>query len=84
MVSHNSRRSIGPVTQKIYTFIRDYIHQHKRSPTLREVGDGCFISHTSVLRHLDKLEGMGWLEREPYMPRSLRLGEYAPDNVDDT
>ncbi|MAU09963.1 MAG: hypothetical protein CL607_09100 [Anaerolineaceae bacterium] len=72
-------RRMQPITRKVYIFVRDYIHDNRRSPTLREIGNACYISHTSVIRHLDKLEGMGWLEREPNMPRSMRLGDLAPD-----
>ncbi|QPC82990.1 MarR family transcriptional regulator [Phototrophicus methaneseepsis] len=79
MASQNTRRPIDSITQHIYEYVRDYRREHKRAPTLREIGDACYISHTSVLRHIDKLEGMGWLEREPNIPRSMRLGDYAPD-----
>ena len=72
-------RKMQPITHEVYAFVRNYIHEYRRSPTLREIGKACYISHTSVIRHLDKLEGMGWLEREPNMPRSMRLGDLSPD-----
>jgi len=70
---------IEPMTQTVYEFVRDYLKREKRSPSLREIGVGCFIAHTSVLTHLARLEGMAWVEREMNMARSLRLGPRAPD-----
>jgi len=70
---------LDELTWRVYFFIRDYLREHRRPPTLREIGAGCYSSHTSILRHLDKLEGLGWIEREPNMPRSIRLGPRAPD-----
>ena len=79
MMARYMPRRMQPITREVYAFVRDYIQENRRSPTLREIGSGCYISHTAVMRHLDKLEGMGWLEREPNIPRSMRLGELAPD-----
>ncbi len=72
---------IDPTTRTIYEFIRDYLKTERRSPAQREIGDGCYIAHTSVLTHLARLEGMGWIEREPNIARSIRLGPLAPDYV---
>lgn len=66
-------------TRRVYEFIRDYIREQRRPPTLREIGEGVFMAHTSALRHLAHLEGLGWIEREYNQPRSIRLGEQAPD-----
>jgi SOS-response transcriptional repressor LexA len=71
---------IDPNTLEVYRFIRDYLEEEKRSPSIREIGDGCFVGHTTILTHLARLEGMGWIEREMNMARSIRLGEYAPDD----
>lgn len=65
-------------TQAIFAFIREHIARHGYPPTLREIGDGCFIAHTTVLRHLDWLEGKGWITRQLNIPRSITLGPNAP------
>lgn len=70
---------IDPLTQAVYDYIAQYIRNERRSPTLREVGTGCHVSHTTIITHLARLEGMGWIEREYGTPRSIRLGELAPD-----
>lgn len=58
---------------EIYGFIRDYIAQHQRPPTLREIAKGCYTNTSTVLRCLDILEARGRLSREPGIARSLRL-----------
>lgn len=70
---------LDPLTRTVYEYIRDYLRQERRPPTLREIGAGCYVGHTTVLTHLARLEGMGWIEREIGRARSIRLGPYAPD-----
>jgi len=60
-------------TQAVYLFIKDYIEQHTYPPSLREIGEGCFLSLPGVVRHLDRLEGEGKIEREPGRARSIKL-----------
>lgn len=74
------RNMLPPLTQKIYAYIRDYIEEHDNlSPTLREIAQGCDMHHTSLLRHLDKLEAKEWIIREMGRARTIRLGRNAPD-----
>lgn len=74
-----ARRKLHPYTQAVYDFICDYLRRKQMSPTIREIGQGVYLGHTTVWGHLSKLEGMGWIVREPGIPRSIRLGELAPD-----
>jgi DNA-binding MarR family transcriptional regulator len=60
-------------TETIYNFIRDFIAERKISPTLREIAQGCYLAHSTVIRHLDKLEGAGRITREPSKARSIIL-----------
>ncbi len=53
--------------------MREDIH-----PTYREIAERCSMAHTGVIRHIDKLEGMGWIIREEAKFRSIRLGPKAP------
>lgn len=57
----------------VFDYIKDFIANRQIAPTIREIGEGCFLGHTSVYRHLDKLEGWGWIEREPGQARSIRI-----------
>ena len=60
-------------TERVYLFIKDYIKKHTHPPTLREIGEGCFLSTSAVTRHLDRLEGQGKLFREPGHARGITL-----------
>jgi SOS-response transcriptional repressor LexA len=59
--------------EEVYTFVRNYIAQHHRPPTLREIAKGCFTNTTTIIRYLDILQARGRLTREPGISRSLRL-----------
>lgn len=67
------------LTLEVYRFIRDFLREHHYSPTLREIGDGCYASHTTIITHLARLEAKGWIVREIGIARSITLGERAPD-----
>ena len=69
--------SITPTTYKIYEAICEYLRQDIH-PTYREIAKKCNMAHTSVIRHIDKLEGMGWIIREEAKMRSIRLGPQSP------
>lgn len=60
-------------TQAVYIFVKDYIKKHTHPPTLREIGEGCYLSISAVTRHLERLEGEGKLFREPGRARGITL-----------
>ncbi len=61
------------ITGEVYAFVERYIEEHGYAPSLREIAAGCYLGTSSVLRHLDKLEALGWIAREPGRARSLTL-----------
>ena len=64
--------------KNILTFIREYIQEHTRPPTIREIGSNVDISSTSVVNYnLGKLKDKGFLEREAEVSRGLRLTNKA-------
>jgi hypothetical protein len=69
--------SMDPNTLLVYEVIRDYISRDIH-PTYREIAEGCHMATTSILRHVDRLEGMGWIIRKLGMMRSIRLGPNGP------
>lgn len=73
------RPRLEPITRQVYEFIRDFHRREGFSPSLREIGEGCYVAHTTALTHIARLEGMGWVTREFLKPRSIRLAEFAPD-----
>ena len=61
------------VTQSIYDFIEDHIQTQAVAPSQREIAENCYISKGNVIRHLDRLEKLGWITREEGKARSIRL-----------
>lgn len=62
----------------ILQFIWDYIEEHSRPPTIREIGGNVKISSTSVVNYnLNKLEERGLLERDADVSRGIRFTEQA-------
>jgi SOS-response transcriptional repressor LexA len=68
-------------TQAVFDFIRHSLEIDHISPTLREIGRACFLTHTAVLPHLARLEAWGWIVRDMGKARSIRLGEFAPEKA---
>lgn len=60
-------------TLAVYTFIRAYLEKEGYPPSLREIATGCFIGRSTLYRHLDRLETLGCLIRQPGQARSLSL-----------
>jgi repressor LexA len=64
--------------QNILDYIWDYMQEHSRPPTIREIGQATDISSTSVVNYnLERLVERGLLEREAEVSRGLRLSEQA-------
>ncbi len=60
--------------QAIYSFIQEYIQEHGRPPTNREIGKAVGIGSTGhVDYHLGKLEEKGYIERVGHAARGIRL-----------
>lgn len=64
--------------QKIYDFIREYMHREAMPPTNREIGQAVGIRSTGhVDHHLSALEDMGLITRIPGRSRGIRLSDAA-------
>ena len=61
-------------TKRIFAFICQYARQQGFPPTLGEIAryEG-FKSNSGVIRHLDKLEKWGWIERFHGHARTIRI-----------
>jgi repressor LexA len=63
-------------TDEVLEFIEDYIAEYEISPSMREIGDACEISSTSVVKyHLDKLEKYGFIKRNKKLARTIRINK---------
>ena len=62
----------------VFEFIQHYLHEHRRSPLIREIQTGCEIaSYKSAVDRLNALERKGYLRRAPHKHRGIRLVKKA-------
>jgi repressor LexA len=74
MMMVRKSKGLGERHQKILDFIQEYQSKHKHPPSIREIGEDCDISSTSVVNYyLDQLEKSGNIERDRKISRGLRL-----------
>lgn len=74
MMMVRKSKGLGERHQKILDFIQEYQSKHKHPPSIREIGEHCDISSTSVVNYyLDQLEKSGHIERDRKISRGLRL-----------
>ncbi|MBC7876070.1 MAG: repressor LexA [Anaerolineales bacterium] len=75
-------KGLGERHQKILEFIEEYQRKFKHPPSIREIGEDCSISSTSVVNYyLDQLEKSGHIERDRKISRGVRLT--APSSLGD-
>ncbi|MCA1899616.1 MAG: transcriptional repressor LexA [Chloroflexi bacterium] len=74
MMMVRKSKGLGERHQKILDFIGDYQREYKHPPSIREIGEHCGISSTSVVNYyLDQLEKSGNIERDRKISRGVRL-----------
>ncbi len=74
MMMVRKSKGLGERHQKILNFIEEYQNEHKHPPSIREIGEHCEISSTSVVNYyLDQLEKNGHIERDRKISRGVRL-----------
>lgn len=75
---HQCRREnlmpLTPTQGTILAAIHALTAEHKYAPTLREIADRAgMASPSAVSRQIDRLVELGYVERQPGTPRSIRL-----------
>jgi len=71
-------KKLRPRQERILEFIKEYLDEYDYPPTIREIGTAAGISSTSVVNYnLERLESMGYIERNREVSRGLRLVGYA-------
>jgi repressor LexA len=79
MMMVRKSKGIGDRHRKILDFIASYQREHKHPPSIREIGEHCNISSTSVVNYyLDQLEKEKLLERDRKISRGMRLVNNSP------
>ena len=74
MMMVRKSKGLGERHQKILEFIQEYQRKYKHPPSIREIGENCDISSTSVVYYyLDQLEKNGYIERDRKISRGLRV-----------
>lgn len=74
MMMVRKSKGIGERHQKILGFIASYQRERKHPPSIREIGEACDISSTSVVNYyLDQLEKANLLQRDRKISRGTRL-----------
>src|SRR5438445_6311498 len=75
-------RALSERQQNMLQFIRDYISDHARPPTVREIGNAVGISSTSVVDYnLRVLERDGHLRRERELSRGIELADRGAPSI---
>ncbi len=79
MMMVRKSKGLGERHQKILNFIEAYQRKYKHPPSIREIGEDCDISSTSVVNYyLDQLEKTGHIERDRKISRGVRLTGNTP------
>ena len=79
MMMVRKSKGLGERHRKILDFIEEYQRQYKHPPSIREIGEHCSISSTSVVNYyLDQLEKTGHIERDRKISRGVRLTGTTP------
>lgn len=67
---------VGKTSFKVLKFIHDFINQNGICPTVREIANGVNLKSTSsVHSHMQKLEQLGYIKKNPMSPRNLKINE---------
>ena len=73
MQTVTGRQPLTEKQQTIYEFIRTEVNE-RLSQTVREIGEQFGIrSSNGVMCHLRALERKGWIQRDPYLSRGIKL-----------
>lgn len=68
--------------QEIFDFIRRYSQKNGYPPTVRDIGKAVGLASPSTVHaHLDNLERLGLLRRDPSKPRAMELLDRAAAGV---
>ena len=69
---------LDEIEVEVYWFIDNFIEEHTHPPTVREIGDGCYMSRTRAQRYIDRLDAHGYIIHEPGKARGITLTGKKP------
>ena len=74
MAPETPRPALTPRQQKILDAIRTEIEQKGYPPSMRQIGDMVGLASLSSVTHqLGRLEKMGYIRRDPKLPRAIEV-----------
>lgn len=57
---------LTPRQSEVYAYLKDFLVEHHRQPTYREIGAGLGMESTGAICHLRALHRKGWIALEPH------------------
>jgi repressor LexA len=74
IIVDDERDPLTIVQWETLQFVQGYVEENRFAPSVRDIQDGLDLSSTSVVHHrLGILERKGYIERERFQARSIRL-----------
>jgi len=68
--------------EQVLNFITRFIERKGYAPSVREIAKGCNINSPSMVQyHLNILEHDGYIDRDPSIPRSVRVVKEKPTTI---
>jgi repressor LexA len=65
---------LSKTQEKVFNYIKDSISERGMAPSVREIGKAVGLKSTSTEQyHLDALDRMGYIERDPMLKRCIRI-----------
>nr|WP_238590019.1 hypothetical protein [Pseudonocardia sp. AL041005-10] len=75
------RPLLSMVQRQVLDCIRDHVRSYGYPPTIRHIGAQVGVSSTSsVVHQIRQLEQKGYLQRDPYRQRALRVVDGGPED----
>lgn len=69
--------------QMIYDFIKAEVEAKGYPPSVREIAKGVGLASSSTVHgHLERIEGKGYIRRDPTKPRAIEIMNLESDDVD--
>ncbi|GAA1401858.1 hypothetical protein GCM10009613_60890 [Pseudonocardia kongjuensis] len=76
-----ARPLLSRVQRLVLDFIREHVRDHGYPPTIRQIGARAGVTSTSSVSHqIKQLELKGYLERDPFRQRALRVVGGGPED----
>lgn len=74
-----AREGLSKKQQQILTFIKDNLRAKGYPPSVREIGLSVGLSSSATVHaHLEKLESLGYIKRDPTKPRAIDVLDESP------